>query len=404
VNNADQHPQNGFMTAAQRCSRLTVRAATGGSQPKADARHCFFSFSQNTGHSGMSDPPYITDPKLVPDMNVPGNVVPVYIDQNILSHLREGKDAREELVGLLRTLEEKNAVFVYSMTHVDECRDSSQPEMFVEVMEELPVYLIEFQNASDQQAALSLGRARELLLEPEDATHHAKRLIEDLLHVYHFASGWLGETEAQELKNEMAAEIAGFWETLQRDVDWDVLGAELGGQAKHALSAAQYEMGALIEGMSFEQIRDEWEKGWMKLKERLLANYAQLDDIPDEEAVSFVFSCLEEQDREAVQRRFPQGFWNRLEGRETGELAGLAFMLFMCGLVRDRRVKKGSTVSRMQHFRGQFRDGVHIENAARCAVFITCDKGAARLARSLYAYTGIETKVVELEIRDATAR
>lgn len=337
-------------------------------------------------------------------MNAPGDVVPVYIDQNILSHLREGKNAREKLVGLSRKLQEKNAVFVYSMTHVDECRASSQPEQFVEVMEELRVYLMEFQNASDQQTALSLGRARELLLEPEDATHHAKRLIEDLLHVFHFASGWLGKTEAQELKNEMAVEIAGFWETLRHDVDLDVLGSELGGQVKHALSAAQGEMGALIESMSFEQIRDEWEKGLMELKERLPANYAQLDEIPDEEAVSFVFSCLKEQDRKAVQSRFPQDFWNRPEARETGELAGLAFMLFMCGLVRDRRVKKGSTESRMQHFRGQFRDGVHIENAARCAMFITCDKGAARLARSLFAYSGIETKVVELQIRDAAAR
>lgn len=337
-------------------------------------------------------------------MNAPSNVVPVYIDQNILSHLREGKNAREELFGLLRTLAEKNAVFVHSMTHVDECRDSSRPEMFVEVMEELPVYLIEFQNASDQQAALTLGRARELLLEPEDATHQAKRLIENLLHVWHFASGWLGETEVLELKSEMASEIAGFWETLRRDVDWDVLGAELGGQAKNVLSAAQGEMGALIENMSFEQIRNEWEKGLMGLKERLPANYAQLDEIPDEEAVSFVFSCLEQQDREAVEGQFPQGFWNRPEGRETGELAGLALMLFMCRLVRDRRVKKGSTENRMKHFRGQFRDGVHIENAARCAMFITCDKGAARLARSLFAYSGIETKVVELQIRNAAAR
>ncbi len=352
----------------------------------------------------MYGAPNITVPKLVANMNAPNNVVPVYIDQNILSHLRAGQNAREELVSLLKTLEEKNAVFVYSMTHVDECRDSSQPEMFVEVIEELPVYLLEFDNASDRQADLSLGKARELLLEPDDASHHAKRLIENLLHVLHFASGWLGETEAQELKNEMAAEIAGFWETLRRDVDWDLLGSELGGQAKHALSAAQGEMGALVENISFEHIREEWEKGLMGLKERLPANYAQLDEIPDEEAVSFVFSCLEEHDRQAVQSRFPQGFWNRLEDRKTGELAGLAFMLFMCGLVRDRRIKKGRTESRMQHFRGQFRDGVHIENAVRCAAFVTCDKGAARLARSLYAYTGIATKVVELEIKDAAAR
>lgn len=341
---------------------------------------------------------------LAPVMNDPSNVLPVYIDQNILSHLREGRNARAELVGLLRALQEKNAVFVYSMTHVDECRSSSQPEQFVEVMEKLPVYLMDFQNASDQQVTLSLGRARELLLEPEDATHHAKRLIEDLLHILHFASGWLGEIEAQELKDEMIEEITGFWETLRRDVDWDVLGSEVGTQAKHALSAVSGEMGALIENMSFKQIREEWEKSLMGLKKHLPDNFAQLDEVPDEEAVSFLLSCLEEQDREAVQSRFPQGFWNRLEDRETGELAGLAFMLFMCGLVRSRSVKKGSTESRMQHFRGQFRDGVHIENAARCAMFITCDRGAARLARSLFAYADIETKVVELQIRDVAAQ
>jgi hypothetical protein len=116
-----------------------------------------------------------------------------------------------------------------------------------------------------------------------------------------------------------------------------------------------------------------------------------------------MFSCLDERDRTALEKQFPQGFWSELDGRETGALAGLAFMLFMCGLVRDKRVKKGSTERRAQHFLGQFRDGVHIENAARCAVFITCDKGAARLARALYAYAGVKTQVVKLQIKDTAA-
>lgn len=337
-------------------------------------------------------------------MNASGDPAIVYLDQNILSHLREGMSARGELVELFGKLQEKNAVFVYSMTHVDECRASARPEQFVEVMEELPLYLMEFQNASDQQSTVSLGKARELLLEPEDATHHAKRLIEDGLQIFHFASGWLGKTEAHELKGEIAAEVADFWENLRHDVDWDLLGSELGEQAKRALSASQAEMSALIENMPFEQIRDEWQKGMIGLKERLPANYAQLDEIPDEKAVAFVISCLEDRGRKAVQSQFPQGFWSDPESRKTGELAGLAFMLFMCGLVRDRRVKKGNSESRMKHFRGQFRDGVHIENAARCAVFITCDKGAARLARSVYAYSGVETKVVEFQIGDAAAQ
>lgn len=337
-------------------------------------------------------------------MNVPANALPVYLDQNVLSHLREGKNAREELTGLVRKLEEMNAVCVYSMTHIDECRDSSQPETFVEVMEELPLYLMEHQNASDQQITLVLGRARDLVLEPEDATHQAKRLIEDLLHIWHFASGWLAKAEAQELRGEMATEIAGFWEILRRDIDWDVLGADIDGQAKQVVVAAQGQMAEIIENLPFEQSRHEWEKGLAGLKERLPANYAQLDAISDEGAVSFVFSCLEEQAREAVESQYPQGFWSTLEKQETGELAGLAFMLFMCGLVRDRRVKKGNTESRVQHFRGQFRDGIHIENAARCALFITCDRGAARLARSLYAYAGVETKVIELQVKSAAAK
>lgn len=329
-------------------------------------------------------------------MTAPCDPVLVYLDQNILSHLREGMRAKEELAGLLSKLQEKNAVFVYSQAHVDECRAASCPEQFVKVIEELPVYLMEFQKASDEQSSLSLGRARELLLEPEDAIHHAKRVMEELLNVFQFASGWLDDIEAHALKNEIAVEMAEFWESLRRDVDWGALGLELEGQMKSALSASQEDMAALIESMPLKQIRDEWGKALMGLRERLPANYAQLDEISDERAVSYVLSRFGEQDRRAVQGRFPQGFWNEREDRETGELAGLAFSLFMCGLVRDRRVRKGSKASRMQYFRGQFRDGIHIENAARCTMFITFDKGAARLARSLYAYAGIGTKVVEL--------
>lgn len=334
-------------------------------------------------------------------MHATNNPVPIYLDQNILSHLREGKSAREELSRLFRKLEENQAVFVYSMTHVDECRDSLQPEAFVQVMEELPVYLIEFQKASDQQASLSLGRAHELLLEQEDVTHQATRLMEGLLKVMHFASGWLGDAEAQEIKDEMTAEMKAFWATLLHDCDWDLLGPEVEGQAKRALIAAQDELTLVINNLPFETVREEWKNGWAKLRERLPASFAQLDEIPDEQAVSFVFSCLDDDDRELIQDQFPKGFWSQSEMRETGGLAGLAFMLFLCGLVRDRRVKKGANESRIRHFRGQFRDGVHIENAARCAVFVTCDEGAARLARSLYAYAGVKTKVLELKIMDS---
>lgn len=271
-------------------------------------------------------------------------------------------------------------------------------------MEDLPAYLVEFESASDEAITLSLDRARGLLLEPEDATHRAKRLIEDLIKIWHFASGWLDKTEAGELKKDLARDVAAFWEDMKWDVEGNVFGAELEQHTIKMLNQAQKEMMAVVKNLSFDETREGWQNEFAKLRERLPANYAQLDEVPNEDAVSFVFSRLDEQGRKDVERLFPQGFWSELEGRETGALSGLAFLLFMCGLVRNRRVKKGSTKQRTQYFRGQFRDGIHIENAARCAVFITCDEGAARLARSLYAYAGVKTEVIELQIKQIAER
>ena len=337
-------------------------------------------------------------------MHLKNTPLPIYLDQNVLSHLREGKSAREVLSRLLGKLGEKNVVFVYSMTHVHECRDSAQPETFVQVMEDLPVYFMEFQDASEQQATLSLGRARELLLEAEDATHQAARVMEGLLKVMHFARGWLGDADVQAITDEMTTEMEELWETLLHDLEWDLIEAEVAEQAKCAFVAAQSEMALIIKDLPFEQARAESKLGWAALNAGLPASFAQLDEVPDERAVSFVFSCFDGRDRELIENQFPQGFWKEPAMRETGHLAGLAFMLFLCGLVRDRRVKKGANEKRVQHFRGQFRDGVHIENAAKCAAFITCDEGAARLARSLYAYAGVETKVIELTITESVAQ
>ncbi|WGH77215.1 hypothetical protein [Jannaschia ovalis] len=194
------------------------------------------------------------------------------------------------------------------MTHVDECRAASGPAQFVEVLEELPVYLMEFQNASSAQSNLSLGKARELILEPADAIQQAQSLMESMLHVLHFATGWLGETDPQCLKAEMSTEMTCLWQNLWRDVDWDLLGSEVGGQAKDAFFKARGEMCALIENLPFEQIRNESEKSLMKLKERLPPNFAQLDEVADKEAVSFVFTCLEKKRAGSHSGSFPARF------------------------------------------------------------------------------------------------
>jgi hypothetical protein len=336
-------------------------------------------------------------------MNATHDPIPVYLDQNVLSELRDGKRVSDELRRALNKLKANNVAFVYSMTHVFECRDSVRPETFVSVLEELPVYLMEFQKAPEPHLTLSLGKARELLLEREEVSHQMSRLMDDMLHVTQFASGWLGDVEVQIIKDEMIAKITAVWETLQNDLDLDELGLEVARRAQSAFTASQFELASIIQSLPFEQIRDEWKKDWPLVRQGLPANFAQLDEVPDDKVVSFLISCLDDRSKEEIKIQTPAGFWRNPAMRDDNRLVGLAFMLFMCGLVRDRRVKSGRTESRLQHFRGQFRDCVHIENAAFCSVFITCDAGAARLARSIYAYAGVETKVVQLKITDTKA-
>ena len=286
---------------------------------------------------------------------------------------------------------QKGAIFVYSMLHVEECRASDRPDVFVEIMEELSAYLLEPANAADRELVLSARRARDLVLAERDCTDEAMRRMEDLLKPFHFAAGWLGEVEAQDLREEMVTEMDAFWTSLEKEVEVP---------AYEVLRAAKDEMSQLIQNLPIQRLRDDSQEWLSKLRASLPTNYAQLDEIPAEDIVSYIFSCFDEAEKRQFQRQFPPGFWSEIEGREEGALTGFAFTLFLIGLVRDRRVRKKNRTDREKHFLGQFRDCNHIELAARCAMFVTFDAGAARLAKAIYCYAGVATKVVHLTIRD----
>ncbi|MDP2062986.1 MAG: hypothetical protein Q8J98_07760 [Phaeovulum sp.] len=138
-----------------------------------------------------------------------------------------------------------------------------------------------------------------------------------------------------------------------------------------------------------------------RLREKLPKNYAQLDEMPDDEVADYLISCLDENDQAAIRKRYPPLFWADFKTREEGDLTGFAFLQFMMGLVREKRAKKRDQQRRAKYFRTQFQDCRHIETASRCAVFVTFDKGAARLAKAVFAYAGVRTEVVHLEVHRA---
>lgn len=328
-------------------------------------------------------------------MNIPSNQnAPrmVYLDQNVLSKLREGDPASDDLQFILSQLSTHGAVFVYSTIHVDECRASGRPDTFVRALDTLSARFIEPSAARDHRVTLLHGRAEELILASPDITHETSRRMEDLLKPMHFAMGWLDGVDAASLRDEMVQGIEEFWGALAEELpsemhDWLVEG-------KGTILDA-------INGMPLEQIRSERNDWFERVRSRLPENHAQLLAVPADQVVDWVFSRLEHTDQEQFERLFPRKFWADVDGREEGSLAGFAFMLFLLGIVRDRRVSSKGRARREKHFLGQFRDCQHIEEASRCAAFITFDKGAWRLAKAAYAYAGVETEVIYLEDRES---
>lgn len=321
----------------------------------------------------------------------PGQPWMAYLDQNILSKLREGEPGSDLLRGALNKMGAQGVMFVYSMVHVDESRASGRPEAFVEALNAISAWYIEPQAHDDHRVALSSGRAEELILADGDLLHQASRTMENLLKPMQFAMGWLDGVDETSLREELIEGVIEFWDALEM---------ELPEKNRVQLTGGKRAMLEAISDIPLEKVRGEAEVSFDRIRTRLPENYAQLDAVPADQVVEFVFGLLDDPDRDEFLKLHPRGFWTDAVGREEGNLTGFAFLLFALGIVRDKRVSSKGRARREKHCLGQFRDCQHIEAASRCAAFITFDKGAASLAKATYAYAGAATQVICLEIHE----
>lgn len=107
------------------------------------------------------------------------------------------------------------------------------------------------------------------------------------------------------------------------------------------------------------------------------------------EKVHHLLSGLPEDERKAFVELYPEKF-AQTRSISTGELVGLSMALFGMGLVRLKGYFSGKR--QFSNFASQSRDARHIEEAARCDLFVTFDKDAAELAEATFAYAGFPTK------------
>jgi hypothetical protein len=307
----------------------------------------------------------------------------VYLDQNVYSRLREGEPLRENLLERFGNLATAGALFVYSDLHIEECRASDRPASFVAAFEAISASWCDFDSAAKTPFEPVSIYALEKLRAPWDAAEGMTQLIYNLTRIPQFAAGWSGEHGADNLRRDLEDEVTAFIQTCRKH---DPLFAAI------VAPMLQQRLPEILNDLDLQALRADARVNYERLAEKL-PNFAQLDQMPDEDVVQYIFNCLDAEGRSHVSLQFPRGFWSDPAQRKIGAFTGFAFKLFMMGLTREKKVKSKGISKRQRYFIGQFRDCRHIENAARCATFMTFDKGAARLARATYAYAGIETNV-----------
>ncbi len=301
----------------------------------------------------------------------------VYLDQRVLSELREYKDLRPHLSERIEHLRSLGAVFVISHTSLLECHESCRPMEFARVLESLSVKLLAPVPKNLIQRSLEEIDPVDLLAGEGVSDLAGLKAMEAFLQPMQFTSGWLKNSSSKAVQESVLQEVQGSISELLPNVP-DILKSSIRDAHDHFLRVDLDS--ALQEELNSRET----------LRAKLPANYAQLDELPPLEAAELIVNSLSSQEMQIIRREYPKGF--RKTQPRQGDLVGFAFLLYSCGLVRDKRVKGAGPKGR-QHYKGQFRDCCHIEEAAYCDMMLTFDKGLQRLSNAVYSYAGVATQV-----------
>lgn len=304
----------------------------------------------------------------------------IYLDQNIIGHLREGEPAKRALSRVLETFRKNGAAYVYSNVHVEECSAFYRPEQYVRVLDEIDAYYIQPTERLETQFKIKPSVAKDLIQCDPDFASKSQTFLSNQMAFTQFALGWLGALDAEELKRELEAEIDLWVGEIERECFGLCVTSSIRQQLLESLF--YLDMNKLKqEGLEKQpQTAHEWNE-----------RFSRIDKLAPDEIVDFIFLEIGHDAAQYLSGMFLKKTWPNGTFSENGSLTGLTFFLFTQGVGRDSKVKRGSQSNRRKRFQAQFRDCRHIEEAARCDLFLSNDSGAVALAQAAYAYAGVNT-------------
>lgn len=312
----------------------------------------------------------------------------LYLDQNIISHLREGEPAKEELSSLLRDFQQRGMIIVYSDVHVEECRSFAHPGQYVDILDTFDAYYLHPAYRLGQSREAETNMASELILRETDFSEKSLGLLNNTMTLIQYGLGWLGELEAEELIRELKTEVEHWAEQCERETMGFMSASSVRRQLLESLFSVD------LESIKREDIAQQ-----PKTDREWIHRFSRLDSLGAEDVAEFIFSEIDQHAAQQIRSMFAKEAYQNGAYQERGSLVGLAFFLFTQGVGRDSKVKKGSQENRRKRFQAQYRDCRHIEEAASCDIFLSLDASAISLAQATYAYAGVRTMARRLIIR-----
>lgn len=318
----------------------------------------------------------------------------IYLDQNIINDLRDGESSKDGLSDFLKSLQQPGAMLVYSDVHLEECRAFYDPDQYAKALDENSFFYMPSCEKLDSAVVAQCGVARKLICSPPDFFDRSNGLLLWFLPIIQYISGWLGDVEAEDIKNDLIKEVDLWISDLERELRDLVDVREL-----HGLVDVRELRGKLLEtvnSIDLEKNKLEAASAYPTSKKAWNERYARLDRLAPGDVFDHIMSEIGGAQAASLRENFPKGCWPKEPYRTVGTLAGLAFLFFMYGVHRDSGVRRSSQQNRIARFLAQFRDCRHIEAAARCDLFVSNDAGARKLACVTYAHAGVPTQVASL--------
>jgi hypothetical protein len=317
-----------------------------------------------------------------------------YLDQNIVSALRNGQPLQATLMKIMDGIVGLGGVPVYSWIHEREILQSNRPTEYVDVLESIGAGYLP---ATGEQKIphptprnIENGRPSERISLEPDPLNRILTSMEEMVQLMNFIQGGLEGIDARELLGAVSESATDALMALLDDVP-----EELKDEVRPLLEQAARDIAAYANSIPLSDLRNETTNELLLWKDSL-PNFAQVDQIPASKVVSYILAQLKADQRYDLLHTYPPNFHRSTMGQD-GMLVGFSFQMFTLGLVREPETKKGKIEKRNKHYLGQFRDCLHIEEAAQCNSFYTLDKKAARLAEAVYAYAGVQTEVILLD-------